>query len=51
MLEAARKSPIWRILQTAPGIGPKRSARLLAIVVTPHRFRTKRLFWPTVGWP
>ena len=49
MLEAARKFPIYRILQTAPGIGPKRSARLMAIVVTPHRFRTKRLFWSYCG--
>ena len=49
MLTAARKFPIRRILETAPGIGPKRAARLLAIVVTPHRFRSKRLFWSYCG--
>jgi transposase len=49
MIEAARSFPMWRVLQTAPGIGPKRSARLLAIVVNPHRFRTKRLFWSYCG--
>ena len=49
MLKAARKFPMWRVLQTAPGIGTKRAARLLAIVVTPHRFRTKRLFWSYCG--
>ena len=49
MLEAARKFSIRRILETAPGIGPKRAARLLAIVVTPYRFRGKRLFWSYCG--
>jgi len=37
------------ILQTAPGLGPIRVARLLPIVVTPHRFRTKRQFWSYCG--
>ena len=49
MCAAAGKFPMWRKLQTAPGIGRKRSAQLLAIVVTPHRFRTKRLFWSYCG--
>ena len=49
LMAAARKFPMWRVLQTAPGIGEKRAARLLAIVVTPHRFRTKRLFWSYCG--
>jgi transposase len=45
----ARKHPIVRILETAPGLGPIRSARLVPIVVTPHRFRTKRQFWSYCG--
>jgi hypothetical protein len=38
-----------RILETAPRFGPIRSARLVPIVVTPHRFRTKRQFWSYCG--
>ena len=49
MYAAARKFPMWRTLQTAPGIGRKRAALLLAIVITPHRFRNKRRFWSYCG--
>ncbi len=49
MLEETQRFPIARILETAPGIGPIRAAQLLAIVVTPHRFRTKRQFWSYCG--
>jgi transposase len=41
---------ISRILQTCPGLGPIRTARLIAIVVTPHRFRTARQFWSYCGF-
>ncbi len=40
---------IARVLETAPGLGPIRVARLLPIVVTPYRFRTKRQFWSYCG--
>ncbi len=43
------KHPIVRILETAPGFAPIRSARLVPVVVTPHRFRTKRQFWSYCG--
>ena len=49
MFAAAKKFPMWKTLRTVPGIGRKRAAQLLAIVVTPHRFRTKRLFWSYSG--
>ncbi|MEM6559948.1 MAG: transposase [Myxococcota bacterium] len=49
MLAESRKHAITRILETAPGIGPIRSARLVAIVVSPHRFRTSRQFWSYCG--
>jgi transposase len=49
LLREARKHPIVRILETAPGFGPIRAARLVPIVVTPHRFRTKRQFWSYCG--
>jgi len=45
----SHRHPIARILQTAPGFGPIRVARLLPIVVTPHRFRTRRQFWSYCG--
>ncbi len=36
-------------MQTAPGLGPIRTAQLVPIVVTPHRFRTRRQFWSYCG--
>ena len=44
-----RKHPIARVLRTAPGMGPIRVPYLLPIVVTPHRFRTRRQFWSYCG--
>ena len=49
LLREARKHPIVDILETAPGFGPIRAARLVPIVVTPHRFRTRRQFWSYCG--
>jgi len=49
LLREAKKHPIVRILETAPDFGPIRAARLVPIVVTPHRFRTKRQFWSYCG--
>jgi len=49
LLREAKKHPIVRILETAPGFGPIRAARIVPIVVTPHRFRTKRQFWSYCG--
>lgn len=36
-------------IETAPGIGLIRAAQIVAVVVTPHRFRTKRQFWQYCG--
>ncbi len=49
LLREARKHPIVRVLETAPGFGAIRAARLVPIVVTPYRFRTKRQFWSYCG--
>jgi len=49
LVREAKKHPIVRILETAPGFGPIRAARLAPMVVTPHRFRTKRQFWSYCG--
>lgn len=50
MLAQSRHYPIAAILETAPGMGPIRVAQMLPIVVTPHRFRTKRQFWAYCGF-
>jgi len=49
LLREAKKHPIAGILETAPGFGPIRAARLIPIVITPHRFRTRRQFWSYCG--
>ena len=50
MHAAAAKFPIWKTLQTAPGIAEKRAAILLATVVTPHGFAPSASFGPTMVW-
>jgi transposase len=50
LLREAHRHPISRILETAPGFGPKRAAQLIPIVVTPWRFRTKKQFWSYCGF-
>ncbi|MCA1790125.1 MAG: transposase [Thioalkalivibrio sp.] len=50
LVRESHRHPISRILETAPGLGPVRVARLLPIVVTPNRFRTKRQFWSYAGF-
>jgi hypothetical protein len=37
LLREGKKHPIVKILETAPGLGPIRAARLVPIVITPHR--------------
>jgi transposase len=49
LLEEAERLPISRRLATAPGIGEIRAALLVAIVVTPGRFRSSRQFWSYSG--
>jgi len=49
MIAQADKHVITKKLKTAPGLGPVRVAQLLAIVVSPHRFRTSRQFWAYCG--
>ena len=45
MLAEARKHKEALLLRTCPGIGEIRAAQLAAIIVSPHRFRTKRQLW------
>jgi transposase len=49
MIAEARKQPGWKPLRSMPFLGVVRVAQLLAIVATPHRFRTKRNLWPYAG--
>jgi transposase len=49
LIREAGKFPVGKVLLTCPGLGPIRVAQLLPIVVSPHRFRTKRQFWSYCG--
>ena len=49
LLEESKKHKAWKLLCQIPSIGPIRAAMLLAILQTPHRFRTKRQLWTFSG--
>jgi transposase len=45
----SHKYPGVNLLRQIPFIGPIRSALLVALLQTPHRFRTKRQLWAYSG--
>jgi transposase len=47
--EEVKRQKVIKMLATAPGLGWIRTAQLVAIVVTPERFRTVRQFWSYCG--
>lgn len=49
MVAEAKKHPGWKNLRSIPFLGEVRVAQVMAIVGTPHRFRTKRSIWPYAG--
>ena len=49
LLLESRKHQAWKLLRLIPGIGPIRAALLIALIQTPHRFRTKRQLWTYSG--
>jgi len=49
LTEEAMRTPAVVLLSSAPGIGVVRGSQIVAQVVTPHRFRTKRQFWSYCG--
>ena len=49
MLAEAQRQAGWKILRSIPYLGPIRVAEILAIMRTPHRFRSKRNLWPYAG--
>jgi transposase len=49
LLNESRKHFAVKLLRQIPSIGPIRAALLVALIQTPHRFRTKRQFWAYIG--
>jgi transposase len=48
-LAESRKHKASKLLRQIPCIGPIRAARLIALMQTPHRFRSKRQLWTYSG--
>jgi transposase len=49
LLAESRKQSVMKLLSETPTIGPIRAALLIALIQTPHRFRTKRQLWTYSG--
>jgi transposase len=49
LLAESRKHQAVKVLRQIPFIGPMRAAQLLALMQTPHRFRSKRQLWTYSG--
>ena len=49
LLAESRKHGATKLLRQIPSIGPIRAAVLIALLQTPHRFRTKRQLWAYSG--
>jgi hypothetical protein len=49
LLAEGRKHSTTKLLRQIPSIGPIRAVLLLALMQTPHRFRTKRQLWTHSG--
>src|SRR5260370_17788929 len=49
LLAECRNHSARKLLRQIPSIGPIRAALLIALIQTPHRFRTKRQLWAYSG--
>jgi len=49
LLHESQKHFAVKLLRQIPSIGRIRAALLVALIQTPHRFRTKRQFWSYIG--
>ena len=49
LLAESKKHSAMKLLRRIPSIGPIRAALLIALIQTPHRFRTKRQLWAYSG--
>ena len=50
LLAESKNHKATKLLCQIPSIGPIRAALLIALIQTPHRFRTKRPFWKYSGF-
>jgi hypothetical protein len=50
LLVESHRHPAVKLLRQIPAIGPIRAALLVALLQTPHRFRTKRQLWAYSGF-
>jgi len=50
LLVESHKHSAVKLLRQIPSIGPIRAALLVALLPTPHRFRTKRQLWAYIGF-
>src|SRR6202166_5301548 len=50
LLAEGRKHRAMKLLRQIPSMGPIRAVLLIALMQTPHRFRTKRQLWAYCGW-
>jgi len=50
LLLESHKHQAVKLLRQIPAIGPIRAALLVALLQTPHRFRTKRQLWAYSGF-
>ena len=50
LLAESKKHQATKLLCQIPSIGPIRAALLIALIQTPHRFRTKRPLWKYCGF-
>jgi len=49
LMAEGRKHSVMKLLRQIPSIGPIRAVLLIALMQTPHRFRTKRQLWAYCG--
>jgi transposase len=49
LLAESKRHSAMKLLRRIPSIGPIRAALLIALIQTPHRFRTKRQLWAYSG--
>lgn len=49
LIAEGRKQAAYKVLRSIPTLGPVRVAVLMAIIQTPHRFRTNRKLWTYAG--
>lgn len=50
MITEVRTHPAYKRIKKVSGLGEVRTAQIIAVVGSPHRFRTKRQFWPYCGF-